>query len=76
MKAILMRSTALAAVATVAALATPAAAAERLSVKVGGYMDQYVGYTNVEDDSSSSLDVDGVDVQSDRNSLQGLDHPR
>jgi hypothetical protein len=39
-------------------------AAERLSLQVGGYMEQFVGYV-AHDDDNSSVDYDGIDVKSD-----------
>jgi len=62
MRNLLLGTTALAALA--GTVSAPAWAAENLSLKVGGYMDQYVGYSNVEDDSAT-FDTDGVDIQSD-----------
>jgi len=63
MKKVLLGSTALVAAGMMAS-APAALAADKLSVKVGGYMEQWVGYTTVDDDASS-VDLDGVDVKSD-----------
>ncbi|AFX98672.1 hypothetical protein A1OE_479 [Candidatus Endolissoclinum faulkneri L2] len=61
-----MKKSVLGSTAFVAAglIAAPSAiAAERLHVSVGGYMEQWLGYTTVED--GLSRDIDGFDVKSD-----------
>lgn len=62
MKNVLLGTTAIAAAGMIAS--APVLAAEKLQVKVGGFMEQWVGYTNV-DQSGSSRDLNGVDVKSD-----------
>jgi len=42
----------------------PASAAEKIALKVGGYMQQWVGYASVDQDNSAR-DVDGIDIKSD-----------
>ena len=61
MKKVLLGSTALVAAGLIAA--PSAMAAEKLQVGVGGYMEQWFGYTTVDDDAGR--DVDGFDVKSD-----------
>lgn len=61
MKKILLGTTAIVAAGMIAA---PAAdAAEKLKVSVGGYMEQWVGYTSQDD--SGATDLSGLDVKSD-----------
>lgn len=62
MKKVLLGSTALVAAGLIAA--PSAMAAEKLQVSVGGYMEQWFGYTSVDEDSSTR-DIDGFDVKSD-----------
>jgi predicted porin len=62
MKKVLLGSTALVAAGLIAAPA--AMAAEKLQVGVGGYMEQWFGYSSV-DQNNSTRDVDGFDVKSD-----------
>ena len=62
MKKVLLGSTALVAAGLIAA--PSAMAAEKLQVSVGGYMEQWFGYTSVDEDASTR-DVDGFDVKSD-----------
>lgn len=61
MKKVLLGTTALVAAGMVAS--APAMAAEKISAKVGGYMEQWIGFTTVDD--GSTRDVDGVDIKSD-----------
>ena len=63
MKKVLLSSTALVAAGVMAT--APASAAEKLSAKVGGYMEQWVGYTSVDDDNAAAGDTSGFDVKSD-----------
>jgi len=62
MKKVLLGSTAIVAAGMIAA--PTAMAAEKLSASVGGYMEQWFGYTSVSEDNSTR-DVDGFDVKSD-----------
>jgi aromatic ring-cleaving dioxygenase len=62
MKKVLLGSTAIVAAGLIAS--APAAAAEKLSAKVGGYMEQWVGYTSV-DEGNNTNDNTGFDVKSD-----------
>ncbi|MCR9071052.1 MAG: porin [Alphaproteobacteria bacterium] len=62
MKKVLLGSTALVAAGLIAA--PSAMAAERIQVGVGGYMEQWFGYSSVDQDASTR-DVDGFDVKSD-----------
>lgn len=62
MKKVLLGSTAIVAAGLIAA--PSAMAAERIQVGVGGYMEQWFGYTSVDEDNSTR-DVDGFDVKSD-----------
>lgn len=62
MKKVLLGSTALVAAGLIAA--PSAMAAEKLQVSVGGYMEQWFGYTSVDEDNSTR-DIDGFDVKSD-----------
>lgn len=61
MKKVLLGTTAIVAAGMIAS--SPVLAAERLSVKVGGYMEQWFGYTSVDD--STNRDISGFDVKSD-----------
>lgn len=61
MKKVLLGSTAIVAAGLIAA--PSAMAAEKLQVGVGGYMEQWFGYSSVDD--NSGRDVDGFDVKSD-----------
>ncbi len=61
MKKVLLGTTALVAAGMIAS--SPALSAERLSVKVGGYMEQWMGYASVDD--NAGRDVDGFDIKSD-----------
>ncbi|WP_193180831.1 porin [Nisaea sediminum] len=45
--------------------ADPAGAAEKLKLSVGGYAEQWFGYTDIDDEGNSSLDLSGFDVKSD-----------
>lgn len=62
MKKVLLGSTAIVAAGLIAA--PSAMAAERIQVGVGGYMEQWFGYTSVNEDNSTR-DIDGFDVKSD-----------
>ena len=62
MKKVLLGSTAIVAAGLIAA--PSAMAAERISAKVGGYMEQWIGYTSVDEDGDTR-DVDGIDIKSD-----------
>ncbi|MEQ9122005.1 MAG: porin [Alphaproteobacteria bacterium] len=62
MKKSLLATTALAALGAVA-VAGPAAAAEKISIGVGGYMEQWFGYADNKD--SAAPDRDGFDQQTD-----------
>ncbi|WP_420405076.1 porin [Nisaea sp.] len=60
----LLQTTAL--VAASLLLSTDAAsAAEKLKLSVGGYAEQWFGYTDIDDEGNSSLDLSGFDVKSD-----------
>ncbi len=61
MKKFLLGSTAIVAAAAVAA---PAVAAEKITLQLGGYMQQYIGFASNEDDAGSR-DYRTFDVQSD-----------
>ena len=63
MKKVLLGSTALVAAGVMAT--APASAAEKLSAKVGGYMEQWVGYTSVDDYNAAAGDTSGFYVKSD-----------
>ena len=53
------------AIALAGAIATPASAAE-WEVRLGGYMEQHIGYASIDDDAAGSSDgLDGVDTSSD-----------
>ena len=85
MKKVLLGTTALVAAGMIAS--SPALSAEKLSVKVGGYMEQWMGYASVDD--NAGRDVDGFerqrgleehDVDSERAGTGGIvefhsDHP-
>ena len=45
--------------------AVPADAAEKLKIGVGGYAEQWFGYTDIQDDGNSTQDLSGFDVKSD-----------
>ena len=62
MRQTLLATTALSLVAFAAVPTGQAAAAEKLSARVGGYMDQFVGYLSQD---LSGTDVDGFNVMSD-----------
>jgi predicted porin len=62
MKKVLLGSTAIVAAGLIAA--PSAMAAEKIQAKVGGYMEQWFGYTSVDEDGGTR-DVDGLDVKSD-----------
>jgi predicted porin len=62
MKKVLLGTTAIVAAGMIAS--SPASAAEKISAKVGGYMEQWIGYASV-DQSGSARDVDGFDIKSD-----------
>lgn len=62
MKKVLLGTTAIVAAGMIAS--SPASAAEKISAKVGGYMEQWVGYATV-DQSGSTRDLDGFDIKSD-----------
>lgn len=69
MKKALLASTA---IITAAALASPAAAADRIKLSLGGYMEQYIGYAHTEKDAvgatgliGSGRDFRSFDQQSD-----------
>jgi len=61
MKKVLLGTTAIVAAGMIAS--SPASAAEKISAKVGGYMEQWIGYTSVDD--GTTRDVDGFDIKSD-----------
>ena len=62
MKKIFLATTALGVAGVMAAMAAgPASAAEMVSLGLGGYMEQWVGVTNRDDDNSEG----GIDTQSD-----------
>lgn len=63
-KAGLLRTTALVAGGLILS-AAPAGAAEKLKVSVGGYMEQWFGYTDIDDDGNPGRDLSGFDVKSD-----------
>ena len=62
MKKVLLGTTAIVAAGMIAS--SPASAAEKISAKVGGYMEQWIGYATV-DQSGSTRDIDGFDIKSD-----------
>jgi predicted porin len=62
MRRALLSTTALSMAALFTAPSVDAFAAEKLSARVGGYMNQYVGYVSQD---LSSVDIDGFDVMSD-----------
>lgn len=62
MKKVLLGTTAIVAAGMIAS--SPSIAAEKLSIKVGGYMEQWIGYASV-DQSGSTRNVDGFDIKSD-----------
>jgi predicted porin len=62
MKKVLLSSTAIVAVGLI--VAPSAMAAEKLQAKVGGYMEQWVGYVS-QDDVGDDTDLSGFDVKSD-----------
>jgi len=64
MKKSLMATTALAALGAVA-VAGPATAAEKISIGVGGYMEQWFGYVDAKETGLAGPDRDGFDVISD-----------
>tara|TARA_E500000318_G_scaffold95266_1_gene94951 strand:+ start:3350 stop:4480 length:1131 start_codon:yes stop_codon:yes gene_type:complete len=45
--------------------AVPADAAEKLKIGIGGYAEQWFGYTDIQDDGSTNQDLSGFDVKSD-----------
>ena len=61
MKKILLGTTAIVAVGMIAA---PASAAEKIKLGIGGYMEQYIGFVDAEDDASRT-DWAVFDQQSD-----------
>jgi len=61
MKKVLLGTTAIVAAGMIAS--SPASAAEKISAKVGGYMEQWIGYASVDD--AANRDVDGFDIKSD-----------
>lgn len=61
MKKVLLGTTALVAAGMMAS--SPVVAAEKLSAKVGGYMEQWFGYAGVDD--NAGRDLDGFDAKSD-----------
>lgn len=61
MKKVLLGSTAIVAAGLIAA--PSAMAAEKIQASVGGYMEQWFGYSSVDEDGTR--DVDGLDVKSD-----------
>ena len=61
MKKVLLGTTAIVAAGMIAS--SPASAAEKISAKVGGYMEQWIGYSLVDD--GTTRDVDGFDIKSD-----------
>jgi outer membrane protein OmpU len=66
MKKILLGTTAIVAAGMIAA-APSAIAAEKIKISVGGYMEQWFGYTNGDDGGEGAVDQDftGFDVKSD-----------
>ena len=63
LKSTMLRTTGLSTVALLALGVPDLAAAEKISLKVGGYMEQFVGYTS--QDSLDSGDFTGADIKSD-----------
>lgn len=63
-KSKLLQTSALVAVALVIVPAE-SRGAEKLKVSVGGYMEQWFGYTDIDDDQNDNLDLSGFDVKSD-----------
>lgn len=61
MKKVLLGTTAIVAAGMIAS--SPVSAAEKISAKVGGYMEQWIGYASVDD--AAGRDLDGVDIKSD-----------
>lgn len=61
MKKVLLGTTALVAAGMMAS--SPVVAAEKISAKLGGYMEQWVGYSSIDD--ATGRDVDGFDIKSD-----------
>lgn len=45
--------------------ATPADAADKLKIGVGGFAEQWFGYTDIQDDGNTTQDLSGFDVKSD-----------
>jgi hypothetical protein len=64
MKKSLLATTALAALGAVSVAGT-AAAAEKIKIGVGGYMQQWFGYASVDDGAPQSNDGDGFDQKTD-----------
>jgi len=63
-KAALLQTTTLVAAGLI--LSTdPASAAEKLKLSVGGFAEQWFGYTDIDDEGNNDLDLTGFDVKSD-----------
>ncbi|UUX50051.1 porin [Nisaea acidiphila] len=63
-KAALLQTTTLVAAGLILT-AAPAEAAEKLKLSVGGYAEQWFGYTDIDDEGNQDLDLTGFDVKSD-----------
>ncbi|MEO9899450.1 porin [Nisaea sp.] len=63
-KRVLLQTTTLVAAGFIVS-AAPAGAAEKLKIGVGGYAEQWFGYTDIEDDGNTDQDLSGFDVKSD-----------
>ncbi|WP_323795386.1 porin [Nisaea sp.] len=63
-KKALLQTTALVAAGFIVS-AAPADAAEKLRIGVGGYAEQWFGYTDIQDDGNTTQDLSGFDVKSD-----------
>lgn len=63
-KRALLQTTALVAAGFIVS-AAPADAAEKLKIGVGGYAEQWFGYTDIQDDGNTTQDLSGFDVKSD-----------
>lgn len=63
-KRALLQTTALVAAGFIVS-AAPADAAEKLRISVGGFAEQWFGYTDIQDDGNTTQDLSGFDVKSD-----------
>ncbi|WP_028465164.1 porin [Nisaea denitrificans] len=63
-KRALLQTTALVAAGFIVS-AAPADAAEKLRIGVGGFAEQWFGYTDIQDDGNTTQDLSGFDVKSD-----------